>query len=82
MISESLLTSTESHIKKHASFLDMLLRGENLKIELTKKATQGELKAILELCLNMKEGNLSMPKKESTPNYRHNTRQQKYFIDE
>ena len=58
MISEPLLTSTVSHIEKHASFLDMLLRGENLRTELIKKATQEELKAILELCLNMKEGNL------------------------
>ena len=63
MISELLLSSTESHIKKHASLLDMLLRGENLRIELIKKATQGELKAIPELCLNMNEGNLTMPKR-------------------
>ena len=40
----------------------MLQRGERLRIELMKKATQGELKAILELCLNMNEGNLSLPK--------------------
>ena len=32
-----------------------------------KKATQGELKAILELCLNMNEGNLSLPKRQSHP---------------
>ena len=63
MMSEPLLTSTECHIEKHASFLDMLLRGENLRIELIKKATQGELKAILELRLNMKEGSLTMPKR-------------------
>ena len=36
-ISEPLLTSTESHIEKHASFHDMLLHGENLRIELIKK---------------------------------------------
>ena len=34
MISEPLLTSAESHIEKHACFLDMLLRGENLRREL------------------------------------------------
>ena len=61
--SEPLLTVAESHIEKHTSFLDMLLGGENLTIELKEKATQGELKAILELCFNMKEGNLMMPKR-------------------
>ena len=30
-----------------------------------KKPSQGELKAILELCLNMNEGNLSIPKRKS-----------------
>ena len=39
----------------------MLQRGELLRSELLKKARPKELKAILELCLNMKEGNLSMP---------------------
>ena len=39
----------------------MLQRGESLRSELLKKARPEELKAILELCLNMKEGNLSMP---------------------
>ena len=29
-----------------------------------KKATQGELKAILELCLNINEGNLLLPKRK------------------
>ena len=29
-----------------------------------KKATQGELKTILELCLNVNEGNLSLPKRK------------------
>ena len=28
------------------------------------KATQGDLKAILELCLNVNEGNLSLPKRK------------------
>ena len=63
MISEPLLPSTESHIEKHTGLLDMLLCGENLRIELIKKATQGELKAIPELCLNMNEGKLTMPKR-------------------
>ena len=36
VISEPLLTSTESQIEKHVSFLDMLLRGENLRIEVIK----------------------------------------------
>ena len=43
----------------------MLQCREHLRIELMKKATQGELKAILELCLNMNEGNLSLPKRKS-----------------
>ena len=30
-----------------------------------KKAAQGELKAVLELCLNMNEKNLSSPKRKS-----------------
>ena len=30
-----------------------------------KKATHGELKAILETCLNMNEGNLSFPKRKT-----------------
>ena len=55
----------QSHIEKHISFLDMLQHGERLRIELMKKATQGELKAILELCLNMNEGNSSLPKRKS-----------------
>ena len=56
------LNHAKSHIERHISFLDMLKRGERLRIELLKNATQGELKAILELCLNMNEGNLSLPK--------------------
>ena len=39
----------------------MLQRGELLRSELLSKARPKELKAISELCLNMKEGNLSMP---------------------
>ena len=63
--SEVMAMVPQSHIEKHISFLDMLQRGERLRIELMKKATQGELKAILELCLNMNEGNLSLPKRKS-----------------
>ena len=43
------LNHAKSHIEKHISFLDMLKRGERLRIELLKNATQGELKAVLEL---------------------------------
>ena len=39
----------------------MLQRGEILRSELLRKAGPKELKAILELRLNMKEGNLTMP---------------------
>ena len=39
----------------------MLQCGESLRSELLRKASPQELKAILELCLKMKEGNLSMP---------------------
>ena len=62
-ITDPQLNHAKSHIQKHISFLGMLRCGERLRIELLKKATQGELKAILELCLNMNEGNLSLPKK-------------------
>ena len=44
---------------------DMLQRGELLKSELLRKARPEELRAILELCLNMKEGNLTVPKRNS-----------------
>ena len=44
--SEVMVTETQPHIEKHINFLDMLQRGERLRIELMKKATQGELKAI------------------------------------
>ena len=39
----------------------MLQRGELLRSELLRKVRPEELKAILELCLNMKEENLTMP---------------------
>ena len=57
-----------SYIQKHISFLDMLQRGEYLRMELLKKSIQDELKTILELCLNMKEGNLSLPKRKPHSN--------------
>ena len=63
--SEIMVTEPQSHIEKHISFLDMLQHGEHLRIEPMKKATQGELKAIIELCLNMNEGELSLPKRKS-----------------
>ena len=55
------LNHAKSHIEKHISFLDMLQCGEHLRIELF---THLELKAILELCLDMNEGNLSLPKRK------------------
>ena len=58
---EVMTTESQSNIKKHIVFLDMLQRGESLRSELLRKARPEELKAILELCLNMKEGNLLMP---------------------
>ena len=63
--SEVTAMEPQSHIEKHISFLDMLQRGERLRIEPMRKATQGELKAILELCLNMNEGKLLLPKRKS-----------------
>ena len=51
------------HIEKHVVFLGMLQRGELLRSGLLRKARPEELKAISELCLNMKEGNLTMPKR-------------------
>ena len=36
-ITDPQLNHTKSHIKKHISFLDMLQRGERLRIELMKK---------------------------------------------
>ena len=58
---EVMTTEPQSNIEKHIVFLDMLQRGELLRSELLRKARPEELKATLELCLNMKEGNLSMP---------------------
>ena len=58
---EVMTTEPQSNIEKHVLFLEMLQRGESLRNELSRKARPEELKAILELCLNMKEGNLTMP---------------------
>ena len=60
---EVMTTEHQSNIEKHIVFLEMLQRGESLRNELLRKARPEELKAILELCLNMKEGNLSMPRR-------------------
>ena len=54
----AMTTEPQSNIEKHIVFLDMIQRGESLRSELLRKASPQELKAILELCLNMKEGNL------------------------
>ena len=45
-------------IAKNIVFLEMLQRNDALRKELIKSARPDELKYILELCLNMKEGNL------------------------
>ena len=58
---EVMTTEPQSNIKKHIVFLYMLQGGESLRSELLRKARPEELKAILELRLNMKEENLSMP---------------------
>ena len=58
---EVMTTESQSNIEKHIVFLDMLQCGEALRGELLRKARPEELRAILELCLNMKEGNLTMP---------------------
>ena len=58
---EVMTTEPQSNMEKHIVFLGMLQCGESLRSELLRKASPQELKAILELCLNMKEGNLSMP---------------------
>ena len=59
---EVMTTEPQSNIKKHIVFLDMLQRGELLRSEMLRKARPEELKVYhLELCLNMKEGNLTMP---------------------
>ena len=56
---EVMTIEPQSHIRKHIVFLEMLQRGESLRNELL-KARPKELKAILELCLNMKKRNLTM----------------------
>ena len=61
-IMEFQLNYTKSHVERHISFLDMLLTWRPFENRTDEKATQGELKAILELCLNMNEGNLLLPK--------------------
>ena len=58
---EVMTREPQSNIEKHIVFLDMIQRGEVLRVELLRKARPEELKAILELCLNMKEVNLTMP---------------------
>ena len=54
-------TEPQSNIEKHIVFLDMLQCGESLRSEPLRKVRPKELKVILELCLNMKEGNLLIP---------------------
>ena len=58
---EVMTTEPQSNIEKHIAFLDMLQRREPLRNELLRKVSPQELKARLELCLNMTEGNFSMP---------------------
>ena len=58
---EVMTTEPQSNIQKHILFLDMLQSRESLRSELLRKARPEKLKVILELCFNMKEGNLSMP---------------------
>ena len=58
---EVMRTEPQSNIEKHIVFLEMLQHGELSRSELLRKARPEELKAILELCLNMKEGNLTIP---------------------
>ena len=52
---EVMTTEPQSNIEKHIVFLDMLQCRESLRSELLRKASLQELKAILELRLNMKE---------------------------
>ena len=58
---EVMTTEPQSYIEKHIVFLDMLQCKESLRSELLRRVRPKELKVILELCLNMKEENLSMP---------------------
>ena len=57
---EVMATEPQSNIEKHIAFLDMLQCRELLRNELLRKARPKELKVILELCLNIKERNLTM----------------------
>ena len=57
---EVITTEPQSNIEKHIVFSEMLQRGESLRNELLRRARPEELKAISELYLNMKEGNLTM----------------------
>ena len=52
-------------IAKNIVFLEMLQRNDALRKELIRSARPDGLKSILELCLNMKEGNLKLPRKNS-----------------
>ena len=52
-------------IVKNIVFPEMLQRNDALRKELIRSARPDELKSILELCLNMKEGNLKLPRKNS-----------------
>ena len=52
-------------IAKNIVFLEMLRRSDALRKELIRSARPDELKSFLELCLNMKEGNLKLPIKNS-----------------
>ena len=62
LVATKLMTrEPQSNIEKHIVFLDMFQCGEVLRGELIRKARPEELRAILELCLNMKEGNLILP---------------------
>ena len=74
---EVMTTEPQSNIEKHIVFLDMLQCGESLRSELLRKVSPEELKAILELCLNMPtryphhtimtmltNRNISLPKKK------------------
>ena len=47
-------------IEKNIVSLEMLQRNDALRKELIRSARPDELKSILELCLNMKEGNLKL----------------------
>ena len=66
--SEVMVMEPQSHIEKHIQLSQNASTWRAIENRTAmKKATQGELKAILELCLNMNEGNLSLPKRKSHP---------------